>query len=77
MSKTEFGGRKKKGKKHHLSFHPILALIETSALCEMCHGHDIRSLFSLAGKNKTSAVAIKSVGIGPNKPNFTDLREFN
>lgn len=36
----------------------------------MCHGHDLRSPFSLAGKNKPSALAIKSVGIGPSKPEF-------
>lgn len=60
-----------------MNFYPILALIETSASCEMCHRHDIHSPISLAGKNKTSAIAIKSVGIGPNKQKFAYLREFN
>lgn len=81
FSKLQFNWVKqsfqKKAKKHPLNFHPILALIETSASRKMCHGHYIHSLFSLAGKNKTSAIAIKSVGIGPNKPNFTYFREFN
>jgi len=74
LGKIEFS---KKSKKHPLNFQPILALIETSASCKMCHGHDIRCPFSLAGKNKTSAIAIKSVGIGPNTPKFTYLGEFN
>lgn len=68
---------KKKSKKHPLNFHPILALIETSAPCEMCHGHDTRSPLSLTGKNKPSATAIKAVGIGPSKPEFISWGEFN
>lgn len=53
-----------------MNSHPILALIETSAPCEMCHGHDLHSPLSLAGKNKPSALAIKSVGIGPGRAVF-------
>lgn len=75
--KQNFPPPPEKSKKHPLDFHPILALIETSASCEMCHSHDIHSPVSLAGKNKTSAIAIKSADIGPNKQKFRYLREFN